>query len=150
MKIRKQYQPGLWNRREFLTVAGASMAALASPSWLAGFGIARAQGMGLLKFTEQLPIPPLLDRTGGGSVDLAMTAGLHQFHSELPATPTWGYGGAAYLGPTIEVRRGIPITVNATNALGAHPLAFAIDTTLHGAVEADRTSPRGRRASRGW
>jgi FtsP/CotA-like multicopper oxidase with cupredoxin domain len=47
-----------------------------------------------------------------------------------------------YLGPTFEVRRGVPITVTARNNLGAHPLAFAIDTTLHGAVEADKTTPR--------
>jgi len=36
----------------------------------------------------------------------------------------------------------VPITVTARNNLGAHPLAFAIDTTLHGAVEADKTTPR--------
>ena len=142
MIIRKQYQPTLWGRREFLTVAGAGMAALCSPSLLGGFGSANAQAIGLTKFTEQLPIPPRLDMTGGGSLGLAMSAGVHQFHSQLPPTQTWGYGGAAYLGPTLEVRRGIPITVNAMNTLGAHPLAFAIDTTIHGAVEADRTTPR--------
>ena len=142
MKTTKYYRHGSWNRREFLTLAGAGMAALASPSLLGGFGTAMAQTVALSKFTEQLPIPPKLDRTAGGIVELGMAPGFHQFHTDLPPAQTWGYGGAAYLGPTIEVRRGIPITVNATNSLGAHPLDFAIDTTLHGAVDLDRTFPR--------
>ena len=129
-------------RREFLTIAGASAVVLASPTVFGGFGRAFAQGSALSKFTETLPIPPKLNMTGGGSLSLGMGPGMHQFHASLPATPTWGYGGAAYLGPTIEARRGVPITVNASNNLGAHPLAFAIDTTIHGAEEADATTPR--------
>jgi spore coat protein A len=96
----------------------------------------------LAKFTEQVPIPPVIDRTAGGTLNLSMAPGWHQFHSQLPPAPTWGYGGASYLGPTIETYRGRSLTVTATNNLGAHPLAAAIDTTLHGALEADKTTPR--------
>ena len=142
MKIKKYYREGYWNRREFLTLAGAGVAVLFGPTVFDCFGTGTSRTSGLSKFTEQLPIPPKLDRTAGGIVDLPMNPGFHQFHTDLPAAQTWGYGGAGYLGPTIEARRGIPITVNATNALGAHPLDFAIDTTLHGAVELDRTFPR--------
>jgi spore coat protein A, manganese oxidase len=137
-----QIRRAQWGRREFLTVAGASIAALASPPFLGRFASVDARPISLTKFVEQLPIPPKLTKTGGGTVNLVMSPGLHQFHTDLPAAPTWGYGGAGYLGPTIEVRRGIPITLNATNSLGSHPLDFAIDTTLHGAVELDRTFPR--------
>ncbi|MDI1242769.1 MAG: multicopper oxidase domain-containing protein [bacterium] len=60
----------------------------------------------------------------------------------MPNAPTWGYGGASYLGPTISAKRGVPIEINAQNDLGPHPLAFAIDPTLHGAMSEDATSPR--------
>jgi len=96
----------------------------------------------LSKYTEQLPIPAVVNAKGGGTFSLPMAPGLQRFHTALPLTTTWGYGGMSYLGPTFEVRRGVPITVTARNNLGAHPLAFAIDTTLHGAVEADKTTPR--------
>ena len=71
-----------------------------------------------------------------------MAAGTHRFHSALPPTPTWGYGGASYLGPTFVVKKGTGITVNATNNLGAHPLASYIDLGVHGAVPEDKTTPR--------
>jgi FtsP/CotA-like multicopper oxidase with cupredoxin domain len=98
--------------------------------------------VGLTKFTEQLPIPPVIDATGGGTFALSMAPGLHQFHSHLPSTPTWGYAGAPYLGPTFEARRGVPVDFFAVNNLGPHPLARVLDTTLHGASEADKTAPR--------
>jgi FtsP/CotA-like multicopper oxidase with cupredoxin domain len=101
-----------------------------------------AQTGGLSKFTEQLPIPPAIDATGGGAFNLPMAPSMHRFHADLPLTPTWGYGGATYLGPTIEAKRYKPITIAAPNQLGTHPLAFAIDTTLHGALESDKTTPR--------
>src|SRR4029453_8320996 len=97
---------------------------------------------GITMFTEQLPIPPVLDGTGGGTFILPMAAGSHRLHSALPPTPTWGYGGASYLGPTFVVKKGTGITVNATNNLGAHPLAGYIDLGVHGAVEDDKTGPR--------
>jgi FtsP/CotA-like multicopper oxidase with cupredoxin domain len=97
---------------------------------------------GLSKFTEQLPIPPKINATGGGTFNLPLAASAHSFHSSLPAAETWGYGGASYLGPTFEVRRGVPISVLASNHLGQHPLDFAIDTNLHGALASDAYNPR--------
>jgi spore coat protein A len=131
-------------RRTFLKAGGLLGAGLA----LSEFGgtilrpaVAAVPG-GVTMFTEQLPIPPVLDGTSGGTFNLPMAAGTHRFHSALPPTPTWGYGGASYLGPTFVVKRGQGITVNATNNLGAHPLAGYIDLGVHGAVAADKTSPR--------
>ena len=77
-----------------------------------------------------------------GDVRLRNSAQRAPVPRRAPAHATFGYAGASYLGPTFEVRRGMPITVNWTNNLGAHPLASVIDTTLHGAVEADKTRPR--------
>ena len=133
-------------RRHFLQVAGGGTAgalilrAMGLPPL--GAGSVFAHGPELTKFTEQLPIPPVLNAAGGGSFDLSMAPGVHSFHTDLPPTTTWGYGGAGYLGPTFEARRGVPFEVQAANSLGAHPLADRVDTTLHGAVEADKTSPR--------
>ena len=123
-------------RRDFMKTAGASAAAFLLYS--KAFGSSRApslfaSSLAISKFTEQLPIPPVIDATQGGSFDLAMTPSTHSFHSSMANTPTWGYGGASYLGPTFNAKRGVPIEVHAANDLGAHPLAFAIDTGLHGA-----------------
>lgn len=108
----------------------------------------------LSMFTEQLPIPPMLDETApGSSVHLCETASTHVFHSSLPATPSWGYtlAGAsgscgpasdAYLGPTLQTKRDVPLTLNVTNNLGAHPLAQYIDHTLTGVVPSDASQPR--------
>lgn len=96
----------------------------------------------LTKFTETLPIPGAMNLTGGGSPTLAMAPGSHQFHAALGAAATFGYGGAEYLGPTLLVRQGQPVSITFPNNLGAHPLAGSIDTTLGGAVAADKTTPR--------
>ncbi|HEX6279653.1 MAG TPA: multicopper oxidase domain-containing protein, partial [Pyrinomonadaceae bacterium] len=131
-------------RREFMKIAGGSAACLL-------FSRAVARGnwealqptlVTLPKFTEPLPIPPVIDATQGGTFELRMAPAFHTFHSSLPAAPTWGYGGAPFLGPTFNVKRGVPISVNALNDLAGHPLDFAIDTDLHGASETDRTHPR--------
>ena len=134
-------------RRSFLKVVGggAAGAFILSAAGLPPLGLrsAFAEGeVGLTKFTERLPIPPVIDATGGGTFALTMEPALHRFHSQLPPTPTWGYGGAPYLGPTFEARRGVPIDFIAMNNLGPHPLADVLDTTLHGASEADKTAPR--------
>ncbi|MDQ5846062.1 MAG: multicopper oxidase domain-containing protein [Acidobacteriota bacterium] len=132
-------------RRSFLKTVGAgAMAALACDSFLLRLGSSSvvAQSSLLSKFTEQLPIPPVIDARAGGTFSLAMSPGLHSFHSSLPATPTWGYGGASYLGPTLQTRRGVPITLNATNSLGIHPLAAFIDPNLGGVLASDATNPR--------
>jgi spore coat protein A, manganese oxidase len=137
------FQPG-FDRREFLTAAGSSLAAfLLSSKTLAFDPVAAAafNGSGLPKFVESLPIPPVVGAVDG-KIKLTMAPASHSFHSALPDTSTWGYGGATYLGPTINARRGEAIEVLAENELGEHPLKDAIDTGLHGALETDKTSPR--------
>lgn len=132
-------------RRTFLKVASASvLGTFAVDTMFPDLGIPSvvAQSSGLTKFTEQLRIPPVIDARGGGNFNLMMAPGVHSFHSTLPPTPTWGYGGASYLGPTLQTMRGVPINLTATNSLGAHPLAAVIDTSLNGALESDKTNPR--------
>ncbi|MEC4817892.1 MAG: multicopper oxidase family protein [Scytonema sp. PMC 1069.18] len=92
----------------------------------------------LSKFTEPLTIsfPSLPPNT------LNIASSTHSFHSSLEAKPSWGYGGSSYLGPTFEVTRGTPVTITAVNNLGSHPLANAIDASLHGARKSDATNPR--------
>jgi FtsP/CotA-like multicopper oxidase with cupredoxin domain len=134
-------------RRDFLKYTGIGAAGtLFMPDVLFSsrrYSLMAQPRWSLSSFTETLPIPPMIDARGAGTaVELAMASGTHQFHSDLPAATTWGYGGAGYLGPTIHAMRNAPITLKATNALGAHPLDFAIDTNLHGAVAADAETPR--------
>ena len=121
---------------------GAVGAFIGVPSLLKFTESVFAQVPGLTKFTEPLPVPPVLDARAGGAFILNMAPGKHRFHAALPLTPTWGYGGAAYLGPTVEAMRGIPLNLTAVNKLGTHPLGSVIDTTLHGALASDKTKPR--------
>jgi spore coat protein A len=116
-----------------LMLARTALTAAAPPA-----GISPA----LTKFLDQLPVPPLIDLTGGGLRTLAMAPARHRFHAELGPAATFGYGGASYLGPTLQVRRGVPVSLTVPNRLGAHPLAGSIDTSLDGALQADRTTPR--------
>jgi spore coat protein A len=113
----------------FARVPFAPTAAAATPS--------------LSKFTEALPIPPVLDGTGGGkSFTIAARESMWQFHSQLRATKTWGYWagntGIGYLGPTIEATRrpndttATELTVTWLNELDKAFLPN--DPTLMGAV----------------
>jgi spore coat protein A, manganese oxidase len=139
-------------RRRFLAYglgAGASLVVLRKVGTRAGLISARSPlaaaqaSPALTKFTEQLPIPPAMDLTGGGSPSLAMAShSSHKFHFQLGAAATFGYDGADYLGPTLLVRQGQPVSITFPNNLGAHPLAGSIDTTLGGAAAADKTTPR--------
>ena len=131
-------------RRKFMKMAGGSAAAflLFSRAARGNWNALQPTLTTLSMFTESLPIPPVIDATQGGTFGLTMAPSFHTFHSSLPAAPTWGYGGASYLGPTFNARRGVPISVSAFNDLHGHPLDFAIDTGLHGALETDRTDPR--------
>jgi spore coat protein A, manganese oxidase len=97
----------------------------------------------ITRFTETLPVPSTVDLTeDGSSYELVQRRSEeHSFHAQLGTTPTFGYNGP-YLGPTLEVKRGVPVTVEVHNELGAHPVADAVDTTLMGVTEADRLAPR--------
>ena len=124
-------------RRQFVTASAGLGSGLLIPVMLKAKKSYAASPL-ITKFTEPLSIlfpvaPPST---------LMIAPSLHSFHSSLEPGPTWGYGGANYLGPTIEVTRGTPVSIKAVNNLGTHPLAASLDTTLHGVQESDATSPR--------
>lgn len=116
----------MFTRRKFLTVTGAAGAATLLP-WKKLVAAPR----GLTRYVDALPIPPAIDATAGGVFTLGMAAGTHQFHRDLLPTTAFGYGGAAYLGPTIVARSGVPITVTWQNNLPSqYPGSVPIDPTL--------------------
>jgi spore coat protein A, manganese oxidase len=84
----------------------------------------------LAKFVDPLPIPPVWTHGQLAARGLTMAESVHQFHRDLGPTPTWGYGGASYLGPTISAMSGVAVTFTARNRLGEHLLE--VDDTLHG------------------
>ena len=65
-----------------------------------------------------------------GTVSIAMRQCQHKAHRDLPPTSLWGYNGI-WPGPTIEVRKGQPLTVKWSNNLPAKHF-LPIDTTIHG------------------
>ncbi|HEX2961119.1 MAG TPA: multicopper oxidase domain-containing protein [Ignavibacteriales bacterium] len=48
---------------------------------------------------------------------ITMEEGSCRFHSEMPVTKTWGYGGLGYLGPTIETRENRIVIIKWVNNL---------------------------------
>jgi spore coat protein A, manganese oxidase len=137
--------PGALTRRRFLVLAGAAGTMVLLPVRLPR--MARAQsiiGPGDLEpFVDPLPIPPVWSTGELASRGLRMSASTHRFHRQMPGpTRTWGYGGASYLGPTIEAKRGRPVTFIAYNDLtDGHILE--VDETLHGPDHAhDQQHPR--------
>ncbi|CUU53625.1 Multicopper oxidase with three cupredoxin domains (includes cell division protein FtsP and spore coat protein CotA) [Parafrankia irregularis] len=92
----------------------------------------------LTPYVDELAIPPVVT----GDLTLAAAEGTHRFHRDLGTARTWGYGGQPYLGPTIEVQAGVPTRIVHQNRLGPHIYAADVDTTLDGASDLDRTSPR--------
>jgi len=64
---------------------------------------------------------------------------MHRFHPDLPPSPSLGYGGMDYLGPTIEAHVDQLVTVRYANDIAAYPLAADVDPGLHGVSDLDRT-----------
>jgi spore coat protein A len=97
----------------------------------------------LTPFVDPLPLPavaqPVSGVPGGAAhYEIAALEILQQLHRDLPPTRVWGYDGS-YPGPTIEARRGYPVTVTWANELrnlenGALRTthALGVDTCLHG------------------
>lgn len=106
----------------------------------------------LPKYVDDLPVPgaivPTLNGvTGFYELSLGMaTHNTYKFHRDLGAAQTFGYGGAAYLGPTIIATRGQPIKATMTNSLGPHPLASTLVTpsplNVMGVETEDAAAPR--------
>lgn len=91
--------------------------------------------MTLTPFKDSLPIPQVIKPKRREKdytyYKITMKSVLHQFHSDLPATPCWGYEGEVP-GPTIESRRGEVVKVKWVNELPSKHL-LPVDNTLHGA-----------------
>ena len=132
-------------RRQMLkagTMAGAGMLV---PWRLSGWATTRGSTSfldpaSLSRFVDPLPVPPTLTTAGLAADGLTMAPGTHRFSSQMGWTSTWGYGGASYLGPTIEARIGTSVEFTARNHLGRHPLD--IDLGLHGPDAEDVERPR--------
>ncbi|GAA4472010.1 multicopper oxidase [Rhodococcus olei] len=91
----------------------------------------------LRRFVTDLPRLP----TAAASGTLTAQSSIHTYHPDLPATTVLGYHDGI-LGPTLEARHGVPTTVSFVNSIDVNPLADAVDLTMHGATEEDRTNPR--------
>ena len=100
-------------------------------------------------FVDALPVPaPIMPVEGsvGGAARyvVPITQFLQTLHRDLPPTTVWGFGGS-FPGPTIEARRGLPVTVVWTNDLrdpGGQFLTehyLPVDLCLHGPDHAGNT-----------
>ncbi|NJD76161.1 MAG: hypothetical protein FIB08_03570 [Candidatus Methanoperedens sp.] len=121
------------DRRTFVKMAAtvAGFVALGRYSKLGG--IASAAPITLTPYTDPLFIPPVLDGAGGSELSISMDVySNHSFHSVLPpAKATWGYGGAPFLGPTIEAKKGVPTSVRFINNIPDNPHPTnAVDTAF--------------------
>jgi spore coat protein A len=138
------------SRRQLLqagAVAGAGI--LVHPDAALAARTVAGQAGPLTMFSEQLPTLAelgVLDMRAGGATELWMRDAEHSFHSQLGPTNTFTYRAAGasqtYLGPVIIAQRGTPFALTVHNQLGAHPLAFAVDTELVPPGSDDATAPR--------
>ncbi len=79
-----------------------------------------AEGPAASPFSNALPVPPILapSSTEGGIQRYQLTAVASQTHFFANrATPTYGYNGMSYLGPTIRLTRGHPASITIRNDL---------------------------------
>src|SRR5450759_3840809 len=90
---------------------------------------------------DPLPIPPIKTPVSGTTYELTVEPITHSYHASLPAAPAWGYDGI-YPGPTFVATRGTPISVEVSNDVtaGAHPFAYAFDSTIPGNVDDGRVA----------
>jgi FtsP/CotA-like multicopper oxidase with cupredoxin domain len=88
----------------------------------------------LAPYVDPLPVSPIIRPAKSASpLPIRMRAFRQRAHRDLPPTSLWGYNNS-WPGPTIEVRRGQPLSVKWSNEL---PLKhfLPIDPTIHGAEE---------------
>jgi bilirubin oxidase len=79
------------------------------------------------KFSQPLAVPPVLAPArvnGVDRYDLTAAAGRAAFMPGRPPTPTYGYNGMSYLGPTIRLTRGQAAQIVVQNDLPADPPAM--------------------------
>jgi spore coat protein A, manganese oxidase len=95
----------------------------------------RERPVTLASYVDPLPIPPRLLHTDarGGAVKIHMAAFRQKVHRDLPPTTLWGFNGT-WPGPTIDVRRDKPFSVEWINRLPPRHL-LPLDFTVHGEEE---------------
>jgi spore coat protein A len=90
-------------------------------------------------FVDALPVPPSAKPSKGTHYQIPIHEFTSRIHRDLPPTRFWGYG-SSMPGPTIEARKGVPVSVTWQNQLP--PKHFLpIDHNLMGA-EADKPESR--------
>ncbi len=77
-----------------------------------GAGLVRS----LVPFVDPLPRPPRRVIVEPTRLTVRLQTAVHQFHSGLPRSRVWTYDGHLP-GPTVEVRRGVPVEVQWDNRL---------------------------------
>ncbi len=89
-----------------------------------GIGAACSSGscpIVLEPFVDPLPVPvAAVPIDGGASYRIAIRETAQRLHRDLPLTRVWGFDdgtGARFPGPTLEARRGVPLTVEWQNDL---------------------------------
>jgi spore coat protein A len=84
----------------------------------------------LAKFVDALTIPPVASGKAG-RIRLVMRQMQKRIHRDLPPTTLWGFNSSSP-GPTIEARRGQPLSIEWVNALPEKHF-LPIDHSIHGA-----------------
>jgi spore coat protein A len=94
-----------------------------------------AKAAPLAPFVDALPLPSrLIAAEQDGRLTVHIRAGEHRFHRDLPVSSIWGFEGMVP-GPTIEVERAHPVTVEWRNELeGPFPV---VDTVAPEPADAD-------------
>ncbi|MGE5458718.1 MAG: multicopper oxidase domain-containing protein [Methanococcaceae archaeon] len=116
----------MFSRRDFIQTMGLAGAGLFVP-WKKLLPATPDQFFDtsqLTKFKDPLlaAIPVAVPDLKLGTVKhytIKMAEGTHRFHSEMPLTKTWGYGGLGYFGPTIETRTNQILGIKWVNNLPA-------------------------------
>src|SRR5215475_8042290 len=118
------------SRRGFLQVVAVGAAGLLVPWNKAQAGAPIDEG-DLAPYVDPLPIPGVLSPTtpGGSHYRVEISEFSQQLHRVLPETIVWGYNGSSP-GPTFEVRKNKPITVEWVNNLVDPKLQLPLDTTI--------------------
>jgi FtsP/CotA-like multicopper oxidase with cupredoxin domain len=80
----------------------------------------------LTPFVDELPVPARRVIGEPGRLTVRLETATHRFHRDLPPSRVWAYDGVLP-GPTIEVRRGVPLEVLWENRLsGLLPVVVAV------------------------
>ena len=83
----------------------------------------------LTPFVDALPVPARRVVTASQRLVIPLRTGFHRFHRDLPPSPVWTYEGTVP-GPTVEVRRGLPLEVRWENRLtGTLPVIVTVAPT---------------------